>query len=238
MSASGKSASKGSSDRKQSQQQQQQQPKTVLDKVVHAIRQLKDTSTKGSSRPSIVKYLKQEFGYDNATALKKAFQQGVTKGVLEQSGQSFRVKGDPVYVDTNRPQLVIEDVTTGKNKEKKTKKKKRGDGDDGNNDDGDDDVEAALTAGHGDTVTMSYIGTLDDGYEFDKASKFEFMLGAGVVIKGWDQGIVGMYVGQKRRLVVPPHLAYGKRGCSPDIPPNATLHFVVTLKALKKATGS
>ena len=86
----------------------------------------------------------------------------------------------------------------------------------------------------GDTVTVAYKGTLDDGYEFDKATKFTFVLGAGDVIKGWDLGIANMKVGGKRKLIVPSKLGYGKRGCKPDIPPNATLNFIVTLKGLKK----
>jgi FKBP-type peptidyl-prolyl cis-trans isomerase len=73
---------------------------------------------------------------------------------------------------------------------------------------------------------------LDDGTQFDAAKSFHFVLGAGDVIKGWDQGLVGMAVGAKRKLVVPSHLGYGKRGCAPDIPPNATLHFQITMKKI------
>mmetsp|Transcript_16746 Transcript_16746/g.20115 ORF Transcript_16746/g.20115 Transcript_16746/m.20115 type:complete len:83 (-) Transcript_16746:878-1126(-) len=78
-----------------------------------------------------------------------------------------------------------------------------------------------------------YRGTLaTNGYMFDKAKNFTFVLGAGEVIKGWDLGIVGMKIGGSRKLVVPPKLGYGKRGCAPDIPGNATLHFSVTLKKI------
>jgi len=82
-------------------------------------------------------------------------------------------------------------------------------------------------------VTVMYRGTLaTNGYMFDKAKNFTFVLGAGEVIKGWDLGIVGMKIGGSRKLVVPPKLGYGKRGCAPDIPGNATLHFSVTLKKI------
>ena len=67
---------------------------------------------------------------------------------------------------------------------------------------------------------------------------FQFVLGAGDVIKGWDQGLVGMAKGAKRKLIVPSHLGYGKRGCAPDIPPNATLYFDVTMKSIVKPKDS
>ena len=85
----------------------------------------------------------------------------------------------------------------------------------------------------GDTVVVKYEGKLDDGSVFDSASKFDFTLGAGDVIKGWDQGIASMRVGGKRKLFVPSKLGYGKRGASPEIPPNADLHFTVTLKEIR-----
>ncbi|KAG7365465.1 peptidyl-prolyl cis-trans isomerase [Nitzschia inconspicua] len=188
-----------------------QQPKSVLDKIVAAIRALKDPGTKGSSRTSIQKYCQSELDYNNPTALKKAFQQGVQKGILVQTGQSFRVAADPVLAEktteNDGPSLRIEDVTVGTGEE---------------------------TAQHGDSVTVAYQGTLENGYEFDKAAKFTFLLGAGDVIKGWDRGIEGMKKGGKRKLVVPPKLGYGKRGCKPDIPGNATLYFEVTLKEIKR----
>lgn len=80
---------------------------------------------------------------------------------------------------------------------------------------------------------MKYRGTLEDGTDFDTASKFEFTLGAGEVIKGWDNGIEGMRVGGKRRLTIPPKLGYGRRGSPPEIPPSATLVFDVELLAVK-----
>ena len=80
---------------------------------------------------------------------------------------------------------------------------------------------------------MKYRGTLaSDGSEFDAASRFEFTLGAGEVIKGWDTGILGMRVGGKRTLIIPPKLGYGKRGSPPEIPGDATLVFDVELLAV------
>ena len=76
---------------------------------------------------------------------------------------------------------------------------------------------------------MSYVGKLDSGHTFDSAKSFKFTLGAGDVIKGWDQGITGMRVGGERKLVVPASLGYGQKGSKPDIPPGATLHFKVGL---------
>jgi peptidylprolyl isomerase len=84
----------------------------------------------------------------------------------------------------------------------------------------------------GATVTVHYRGTLENGREFDASygrGPFTFPLGAGRVIKGWDEGVAGMKVGGKRRLVIPPELAYGKRGAGRVIPPDATLTFEVEL---------
>ncbi|KAH8232622.1 hypothetical protein KR032_010644 [Drosophila birchii] len=85
-------------------------------------------------------------------------------------------------------------------------------------------------AKNGDLVHVHYKGTLDDGTEFDTSYKrgtpFSFTLGARQVIKGWDQGILGMCVGEQRKLTVPPELGYGAGGAGGGlIPPNAVLHF-------------
>jgi len=85
----------------------------------------------------------------------------------------------------------------------------------------------------GNTVTVHYRGTLTNGQKFDasydRGQPFPFQLGAGQVIKGWDQGVAGMRVGGKRKLTIPPHLGYGASGAGNVIPPNATLIFVVEL---------
>ncbi|MGZ5311288.1 MAG: FKBP-type peptidyl-prolyl cis-trans isomerase [Solirubrobacterales bacterium] len=86
----------------------------------------------------------------------------------------------------------------------------------------------------GDTVSVNYVGVLyENGEEFDASfdtgQPFEFQLGAGNVIPGWDQGVEGMKVGGRRQLIIPPELAYGAQGSPPDIPPNSTLVFVIDL---------
>ncbi|XP_071547397.1 peptidyl-prolyl cis-trans isomerase FKBP10-like isoform X2 [Panulirus ornatus] len=92
----------------------------------------------------------------------------------------------------------------------------------------------------GDKVSVHYVGRLVDGTIFDqsrtRSSPFVFVLGAGRVIKGWDQGLVGMCVGEVRKLIIPPHLAYGSKGAGNVIPPNATLTFTVELIELPDRT--
>jgi FKBP-type peptidyl-prolyl cis-trans isomerase len=134
-----------------------------------------------------------------------AIKKALKSDKLVQTGQSFRVKGDAPIAPPADEVVGTEDVSIG---------------------DG-------AAAQKGDEVSMSYVGTLEaDGSRFDAGKGFRFTLGAGDVIKGWDRGIVGMKEGGRRKLVVPPKLGYGKKGSGPEIPPNATLLFDVTLERI------
>lgn len=96
---------------------------------------------------------------------------------------------------------------------------------------------AGAEAQTGRMVSVHYVGTLTDGTKFDssrdRGRPFDFPLGAGRVIQGWDQGVAGMKVGGVRKLTIPPHLGYGARGFPPVIPPNATLVFEVELLGVR-----
>ncbi|MCP3016997.1 FKBP-type peptidyl-prolyl cis-trans isomerase [Nocardiopsis dassonvillei] len=95
-------------------------------------------------------------------------------------------------------------------------------------------VGEGAQAGHGSTVQVHYVGVaFSSGEEFDaswnRGTPLSFRLGARQVIEGWDQGVLGMRVGGRRKLVIPPHLAYGKRGAPGAIAPDETLIFVCDL---------
>ena len=172
--------------------------KTYLDKVIEAIREDKDP--KGSSRAFIKKFLKTKYNSDNATHIKKALKKGLATKKLctGESSQRFKVANESYKAKDDG--LRSNDVKVGDGK----------------------------VAGKGDTVSVKYKGTLEDGYCFDQG-KITFTLYCGEVIKGWDRGVTGMKVGGERKLICPPHLGYGKRGSPPDIPGNATLYFKLKL---------
>ncbi|MFH1392984.1 MAG: FKBP-type peptidyl-prolyl cis-trans isomerase [Patescibacteria group bacterium] len=92
-------------------------------------------------------------------------------------------------------------------------------------------------AKNGDTVSVHYVGVLENGTKFDssvdRGVPFEFPLGAGKVIPGWDIGVEGMKIGEVRKLTIPSELAYGPSGAGNVIPPNATLIFEVQLLDIK-----
>ncbi len=94
-------------------------------------------------------------------------------------------------------------------------------------------VGTGAEAVSGKNVTVHYVGTLTTGSKFDSSRDrnqgFQFRLGAGQVIKGWDQGVAGMKIGGLRKLTIPPELGYGAGGYPPVIPPNSTLIFEVEL---------
>ena len=98
-------------------------------------------------------------------------------------------------------------------------------------------VGTGTAASQGDTVVVHYTGWLMDGTKFDssldRGQPFDFVLGQGRVIKGWDEGVGTMNVGGKRELIIPPGLAYGDRGAGELIPPGATLKFEVELLELR-----
>ena len=98
-------------------------------------------------------------------------------------------------------------------------------------------VGTGAEATSGKTVSVHYTGSLTDGKKFDsskdRGQPFNFSLGAGQVIRGWDEGVAGMKVGGKRKLTIPPDLGYGSRGAGGAIPPNATLVFEVELLGVR-----
>ncbi|KAJ1632996.1 hypothetical protein T492DRAFT_904603 [Pavlovales sp. CCMP2436] len=172
---------------------------TVLDKVLGAIELLADPG--GASRPAIAKCVAAQHGETSAALLKKALATGVSSGKLLQQGQRFSLPGVTLVA---REGTVVTKTVLREGK--------------------------GAAAERGDLVDVKYVGTLlSDGSKFDSAAHFKFTLGAGDVIKGWDQGVAGMQVGEKARLEVPPSLGYGKKGSPPEIPPDATLVFEVTL---------
>lgn len=182
-------------------------PKTILDKVLVAIERL--AAPGGSSRQAITKYLKEEFEYDNAPALKRALTKAVADGKLIQDGQKFSIPG----LEFEKPddeRVKIEVLQEG--------------------------FKHSFPCDSGCQVTVDYIGKLAETGEVFDASQgpFVFNLGYGEVIKGWEEGVMGMKENEKRRLTIPPKLGYGKRGDPPDIPGDATLIFEVEMLRFDK----
>ena len=101
----------------------------------------------------------------------------------------------------------------------------------------DEVVGTGTSPAPGKMVTVHYTGTLTNGTKFDSSrdrnEPFTFPIGKGRVIKGWDEGVMSMKVGGKRKLIIPPELGYGKMGSPPTIPPNSTLVFEVELLDVK-----
>jgi FKBP-type peptidyl-prolyl cis-trans isomerase FkpA len=110
----------------------------------------------------------------------------------------------------------------------------------------DDTIGTGTVAAFGNTVTVNYTGKLDDGTVFDSSlnpgrTPFSFVIGSTIpgkaVIQGWNEGVQGMKVGGTRELTVPPSLGYGAGGAGSTIPPNATLHFTITLLSVATSSG-
>lgn len=180
------------------------EPKTVNGKVIEVIRNLKAPS--GSSAQSIIKGCSTLYGLQNVTAIKKALKTGVENGIFLKNKASYLVAGDPLYEDTSE-KVEIEDVKLGTSGE---------------------------AVGPGFQCTVAYIGTLAcNAHQFDAGKSFTFTVGAGDVIKGMDAGVLGMFVGGRRIVTIPSSLGYGKRGSSPDIPPDSILCFDIKLKEAK-----
>jgi FKBP-type peptidyl-prolyl cis-trans isomerase len=126
---------------------------------------------------------------------------GVISGVLVKQKQSFLVAGDPIYEDV-REKVGVEIKSEG---------------------------DTSTIVESGDTCTISYEGKLLDGHVFDSGKSFTFTVGVGDVIKGMDEGVLGMGIGERRILTIPSSLGYGKKGSSPDIPPESVLVFDIKL---------
>lgn len=168
-----------------------------------------DTSTTEEVREEAAALVQEKEEEEKAAAKKAAKEEAAAKKAAEEAEAEL----PEVTVPKGPPpkKLVVEDLKQGSGK----------------------------TAKAGDQVSVNYVGVLYKGGDvFDSnwgkgAEPFSFKLGAGEVIKGWDQGVPGMKVGGERELTIPPALAYGSEGVYPSIPPNSTLVFLVKLTGVK-----
>ena len=173
----------------------------ILDAIIVAIRKLQ--SANGSSAVKIVKEIKASNDLYDEKQIKKALKKAAENGQLTMVKASYQVTGDPLYEDQTE-HVTIEDSTEG---------------------------TGVRVVEKGDSIIISYKGSLlDSGKVFDKAARFTFQVGSGDVVKGMDQGVIGLKIGGKRKITIPASLGYGKRGSSPDIPPNSTLMFEISLR--------
>lgn len=176
-------------------------PKTALDKAVAAILAL----GKPSSAQAVTKYVEANYGYSNAPALKRAMKAAEGKALLKVKA-SYWVASKELPAASEGPCVSTELVRAGS--------------------------DAAPPVGAGDTVAIDYELRLAavPARVVERGKGFRFEVGAGDVIKGMDQGVLGMRLGERRKVSVPWKLGYGKRGAKPDIPGEADLVFDITLR--------
>jgi FKBP-type peptidyl-prolyl cis-trans isomerase len=149
-------------------------------------------------------------GFDQSALLASTSPETMSQGTMPATSGSLTTNTPKKTMTTTSEGLIIEDITVG----------------------------TGETAQVGQTVSVHYVGTLQDGTKFDssldRGQPFSFTIGQGRVIQGWEQGVQGMKVGGKRKLVIPPALGYGDRAVGNVIPANATLVFEIDLLAVQK----
>jgi FKBP-type peptidyl-prolyl cis-trans isomerase len=183
--------------------------KSVLEKVIGCIRHLKSSS--GSSAKAIISLLAKSedqggYCFTNDSAVKKVLKKGVVDKVLIQNKASYLAAGDEIYPDLSE-KVDIDILETGKGDEKVIK---------------------------GSRVVIAYKGWLKASKTvFDSSKSFSFQVAAGDVIKGMDMGVLGMALGERRRVTIPASLGYGKRGSGPEIPPDSDLVFDFSLSSMR-----
>jgi FKBP-type peptidyl-prolyl cis-trans isomerase len=144
----------------------------------------------------------------------------------------YQNKGENVVLETRQEQIINQEIEQNMNINSEI--------------DQQNNPDLSGVVKEGDLVTVHYTGTLQNGQKFDssldRGQPFQFVVGAGMVIKGWEQGLIGMKIGEKRQLVLPPELAYGSQGVTGQggeiiIPPNATLIFDIELLNIQSQGG-